>query len=80
MSNLDQHGNAAQSSAGPTGSGLAAALAQKKKRHHGNASGAIAARRAGHLGVGLANDEEDVQGAPFISSSRDASEVRYNER
>jgi hypothetical protein len=48
----------------------------RKKRHHSNAAAAIAARRAGQLGPGMPAEEEDDQGAPFVSSSRDASEVR----
>lgn len=66
-------GNAAPNSS----SGLSSIPPQRKKRHHSNVAAAIAARRAGHTGPGGINvEEEEGQGMPFISSSRDASEVR----
>jgi hypothetical protein len=80
MSNADQHGSAVNSSSGQVNNVAAAAAIPKKKRHHSNASAAIAARRAGHLGQGVTNGEDDSLGAPFISSSRDASEVRKRNR
>lgn len=55
----------------------------KKKRHHANPAAAIAARRAGHMTPGdtlcSLGGREEEEGA-FISSSRDASEVRRKTR
>lgn len=74
MSTTEQQGQAGLSS--QVSSGLGSVPLTRKKRHHSNAAAAIAARRAGQLGPGMPAEEEDDQGAPFVSSSRDASEVR----
>lgn len=66
MSTTEQQGHSSNAAGG--------ILAQRKKRHHSNAAAAIAARRAGHLGSGITAEEDEGQEAPFISSSRDASE------
>ncbi|UZJ53073.1 hypothetical protein CBS101457_002393 [Exobasidium rhododendri] len=74
MSHAEQTGSTVNSSSNQAGSGLAASAIHKKKRYHSSAGAAIAARRAGQLGQGLSNEDDDLQAAPFISSSRDASE------
>jgi hypothetical protein len=75
MSHADQVGSGLNSLSGQAGGGAGAASVVKKKRYYSNAAAAIASRRAGQLGQVVNNDDEDLEGAPFISSSRDASEV-----
>lgn len=70
MSTGEHPGSALQASGGAGSIPL-----QRKKRHHSNAAAAIAARRAGQLGPGMPIEDDGDQGAPFVSSSRDASEV-----
>jgi hypothetical protein len=73
MSTSEQQGHPGLTPLASSGAG--SIPLQRKKRHHSNAAAAIAARRSGQLGPGMPAEEDGDQGAPFVSSSRDASEV-----